>query len=115
MSRQLISSCCYTVQARKRSKLDLPAPQVSDSELIEIAKAGAAAEDDGDDDEDSATRALVGVYAAAPLPTPMRTPRLPPSQDVIMEEARNLVALNSAPTPLKAWLHCLSCCIVADC
>lgn len=92
----------WVSQARKRSKLDLPAPQVSDAELVEIAKAGAAAEG-GDDEEDdgTATRALVGVYAAAALPTPMRTPRLPPSQDVIMEEARNLVALNSAPTPLK--------------
>ena len=90
--------------ARKRTKLDLPAPQVSDTELAEIAKAGALEDADYAGDEAAATRALVGVYSAAALPTPMRTPRLPPSQDVIMEEARNLIALNAAPTPLKVRL-----------
>jgi pre-mRNA-splicing factor CDC5/CEF1 len=92
--------------ARKRSKLDLPAPQISDVELAEIAKAGmsAGALEDGSVEGSAATKALVGTYSAAPLPTPMRTPRLPPSQDVIMEEARNIVALNSAPTPLHVRL-----------
>ena len=91
-------------QARKRTKLNLPAPQVSDAELAEIAKGGAAmAAGLEDDDMSSATKALVGVYGVTPAASaaPARTPRLPASQDVIMEEARNILALNAAPTPLK--------------
>jgi hypothetical protein len=90
-------------QARKRTKLALPAPQVSDAELAEIAKGGALAVDMGIEDESSATKALVGVYGVTPMvgAAPARTPRVPASQDVIMEEARNILALNSVGTPLK--------------
>lgn len=89
--------------ARKRTKLALPAPQVSDAELAEIAKGGALAVELGIEDESSATKALVGVYGVTPLTgaAPARTPRVPASQDIIMEEARNILALNSVGTPLK--------------
>lgn len=59
------------MQARKRSKLELPAPQVTDSELAEIAKAGGGLEQLEDDEEGAvATRC---VRAAVVL-----THRIPP-------------------------------------
>lgn len=44
---------------------------------------------------DGATAALLGDYRDAPTPlaTPMRTPRTGAGQDVVMQEARNLIAL----------------------
>jgi pre-mRNA-splicing factor CDC5/CEF1 len=90
------------VAIRKRAPLSLPAPQVSDQELEEIVKlgqAGALAGAGGD----GATAALLGDYRDAPTPlaTPMRTPRQAAGQDVVMQEARNLLALQRAETPLK--------------
>jgi hypothetical protein len=108
----LPSTLCL-LQARKRTKLALPEPQVSDAELAEIAKSGAMAALPDDGDGSSATNALIGTYGNKVAPTPLQTPRLPASQDVIMEEARNILALNAAPTPLKVWSsprHPSTCC-----
>ncbi|GJP39737.1 hypothetical protein CLOM_g24080 [Closterium sp. NIES-68] len=95
---------------RKRSKLSLPAPQISDAELAAIAKmthashALAAAEDG-----DPATRALLASYgqtpahaAAAAALTPLRTPQRTPGGkgDAIMMEAENLARLRDTQTPL---------------
>lgn len=92
------------VAIRRRVPLSLPAPQVSDQELEEIVKlgqAGALAGAGGGGD--GATAALLGDYRDAPTPlaTPMRTPRAAAGQDVVMQEARNLLALQRAETPLK--------------
>eukprot|EP00742_Colponemidia_sp_Colp-10_P004218 GILJ01004500.1.p1 GENE.GILJ01004500.1~~GILJ01004500.1.p1 ORF type:complete len:774 (+),score=166.84 GILJ01004500.1:37-2358(+) len=82
---------------KKRSKLVLPAPQLSERELEEIVKSGYAGEEGEAGGE--ATKALMGNYStAAATPTPMRTPR---THDSIMQEAMNAVALRNAETPLQ--------------
>jgi pre-mRNA-splicing factor CDC5/CEF1 len=98
-------------QIRQRSSLKLPAPQVSDAELEEIAKLGnfSAAEVEGEG-ESEATRMLLGDYSATPARTPargvagrtpMRDMRTPARQDTLRTEAQNLLALTSGETPLK--------------
>lgn len=67
---------------------------MTDQDLEEIVKMGANAQGLGAGN--GATAALLGDYREAPTPlaTPMRTPRTGPGQDVVMQEARNLIALN---------------------
>lgn len=80
---------------RKRSVLDLPAPQVSESELEDIVKIGqfAMGPPTGGPSH-RATQALIGDYSNVfkPAPTPMRTPI---QEDIVMQEAKNLTVLRS--------------------
>ncbi|KAM7251794.1 hypothetical protein ACFE04_023677 [Oxalis oulophora] len=94
---------------RKRAKLMLPAPQISDQELEEIAKMGYASDLAGGSDDLSegsgATQALLGNYAQTPrqgIMTPLRTPQRTPAGkgDAIMMEAENLARLRESQTPL---------------
>ncbi|CAN4106892.1 unnamed protein product [Withania somnifera] len=92
---------------RKRSKLNLPAPQIPDHELEAIAKIGIASDLIGGDElseGNAATRALLANYAQTPqhATTPMRTPQRTPSakQDAIMMEAENQRRLTQSQTPL---------------
>ncbi|KAL6132500.1 hypothetical protein ACLB2K_064742 [Fragaria x ananassa] len=91
---------------RKRSKLMLPAPQISDHELEEIAKMGYANDLAGSEltEGSGATRALLANYAQTPRlgMTPLRTPQRTPSGkgDAIMMEASNLAMLRESQTPL---------------
>ncbi|GAV85856.1 Myb_Cef domain-containing protein [Cephalotus follicularis] len=93
---------------RKRSKLMLPAPQISDHELEEIAKMGYAsdllAENEELSEGSGATRALLANYAQTPRQgmTPLRTPQRTPAGkgDAIMMEAENLARLRESQTPL---------------
>ncbi|PHT80918.1 Cell division cycle 5-like protein [Capsicum annuum] len=92
---------------RRRSKLNLPAPQIPDHELEAIAKIGIASDLIGGDElseGNSATRALLANYAQTPqhAMTPMRTPQRTPStkQDAIMMEAENQRRLTQSQTPL---------------
>lgn len=92
---------------RKRSKLMLPAPQISDHELEEIAKMGYAGDLAGSDEfaeGSGATRALLANYAQTPHQglTPLRTPQRTPAGkgDAIMMEAENLARLRESQTPL---------------
>lgn len=96
---------------RKRSKLMLPAPQISDRELQEIAKMGYAPDLPGVEDGagSSATNALLASYGQTPqaggaggLMTPLRTPQRTPAGkgDAIMLEAENLARLRDTQTPL---------------
>lgn len=93
---------------RKRSKLMLPAPQISDHELEEIAKMGYASDLLAGSEEltegSGATRALLANYAQTPRQgiTPMRTPQRTPAGkgDAIMMEAENLARLRESQTPL---------------
>ncbi|KAI8368901.1 pre-mRNA splicing factor component-domain-containing protein [Choanephora cucurbitarum] len=90
-------------QIAKRRKLVLPAPQVGEQELEEIVKSGFAGENTKNlvlDSEVDATQGLVGDYAFTPNTMATRTPRAPPSNDNLMVEARNLIALSNAQTPL---------------
>lgn len=90
---------------RKRSKLMLPAPQISERELEELAKMGAAGTlENAEMDASGATGTLLNEYATprGPGATPMRTPmRTPKSQgDAILQEAENLYKLTRTETPL---------------
>ncbi|KAK9842456.1 hypothetical protein WJX81_000971 [Elliptochloris bilobata] len=92
---------------RRRGKMMLPAPQVSEAELEAIARGGAHAAADvdlADGAGGEATRGLLGDYQTpARLATPMRTPRLGGAAgggDRIMMEAQNLARLRAGQTPL---------------
>ncbi|KAL3647836.1 Cell cycle serine/threonine-protein kinase cdc5/MSD2 [Castilleja foliolosa] len=94
---------------RKRSKLNLPAPQIPDHELEAIAKIGIASDLVGSEElseGNAATRALLASYAQTPrqggIMTPMRTPQRTPAgkQDAIMMEAENQRRLTQSQTPL---------------
>ena len=95
---------------KKRSKLVLPAPQITDEELDQVVKIGLASEAARREAEasgipDSATHDLLGDYnsatpaiTAGSMAPPARTPAV---EDSLMKEARNLIALQTADTPLK--------------
>ncbi|KAH7571846.1 hypothetical protein JRO89_XS04G0154600 [Xanthoceras sorbifolium] len=93
---------------RKRSKLMLPAPQISDHELEEIAKMGYASDLIAGSEEltegSEATRALLANYGQTPQlgMTPLRTPQRTPAGkgDAIMMEAENLARMRESQTPL---------------
>ncbi|KAL0085655.1 Homeodomain-like DNA binding domain-containing transcription factor [Phycomyces blakesleeanus] len=91
-------------QIAKRRKLVLPAPQVGEDELEEIVKTGFAGESARmlvlEEGEEGATRGLIGDYSVTPNTLTTRTPRAPPSNDNLLQEARNLRALTSTQTPL---------------
>lgn len=96
-----ISEQTDPVSLRRRLPLDLPAPQVTESELEEVVKLGKAAvmgPPEGLPGNFSATNALVNDYSQVfkPPATPLRTPV---QEDIVMQEARNLRAL-SKMTPL---------------
>ncbi|XP_021734559.1 cell division cycle 5-like protein [Chenopodium quinoa] len=93
---------------RKRSKLMLPPPQISDQELEEIARMGYASDllagNQDLADGSGATHALLANYSQTPRQgmTPMRTPQRTPAGkgDAIMMEAENLARLRESQTPL---------------
>ena len=89
-------------QQSKRRALNLPAPQVSESELEEIVKMGmagdravrAAGQEDGDD------RGLISNYSNMVEATPIRTPQAPAQEDHIANEIRNIRALTDTQSSL---------------
>ncbi|CAI9774826.1 unnamed protein product [Fraxinus pennsylvanica] len=92
---------------RKRSKLNLPAPQIPDHELEAIAKIGIASDLVGSEEiseGNAATHALLASYAQTPRQgmTPLRTPQRTPAgkQDAILMEAENQRRLTQSQTPL---------------
>eukprot|EP01134_Creolimax_fragrantissima_P007395 CFRG7395T1 len=88
-----------TEPPRKRSKLVLPNPQVSDVELEKIVKVGAQSMTMEDDN--GVTGELLSDYSATLADSlPTRTPRIPMAEDTILQEAQNLIALTNAQTPL---------------
>lgn len=95
---------------RKRSKLVLPAPQISDLELEEVVKLGLASEQARQQAEEAAstqtvTGQLLGNYQMTPDITRLRTPQLPAAQDSILTESQNILALQLVDTPLKGGLN----------
>uniref|UniRef100_A0A7S2SCC5 Cell division cycle 5-like protein n=1 Tax=Rhizochromulina marina TaxID=1034831 RepID=A0A7S2SCC5_9STRA len=97
-----ISKANDPLSYRRRTELDLPAPQVTDQELEQVLKVGALALPEAAGGAgDPATQALVGDYTQrSVLPTPMRTPRTAAGGDVILQEARNQLAMLNSKTPL---------------
>jgi len=94
--------------ARKRSKLVLPSPQISDQEMEAIVKLGRHSEQARDsvtDGEQRASDTLLADYAVTPGST-LRTPRTPmAATDHILQEAQNIMALQNTDTPLKGGLN----------
>ncbi|MBN3318538.1 CDC5L protein, partial [Atractosteus spatula] len=95
---------------KKRSKLVLPAPQISDSELEEVVKLGQASEIARQTAEESgitnsASSALLSEYNVTNNAMALRTPKTPAAQDRILQEAQNLMALTNVDTPLKGGLN----------
>merc|ERR1719391_955545 len=94
--------------ARKRSKLVLPAPQISDTELEQIVKLGkhseAARDSVVDGESTRASDTLLADYSVTPGAA-LRTPRTPMAQDKVLQEAQNIMALQNTDTPLKGGLN----------
>ncbi|XP_003963891.1 cell division cycle 5-like protein [Takifugu rubripes] len=95
---------------KKRSKLVLPAPQISDAELEEVVKLGLASEvarqaAEESESGNSASSALLSEYSVTNTVTGLHTPRTPAVQDRILQEAQNLMALTNIDTPLKGGLN----------
>ncbi|GAX75409.1 hypothetical protein CEUSTIGMA_g2853.t1 [Chlamydomonas eustigma] len=96
------------IMIRKRGKMMLPAPQISEVELEQIARMSTDAvldeqllEGAGGD----ATRQLLGQYGPTPLRPGAQTPqvgagRTAAAGDRILMEAQNLARLNAMDTPL---------------
>lgn len=88
-------------QSSKRRGLNLPAPQISESEMEDIIKMGAAADRASrEDEEDDATQGLVGNYTTLVGGAPIRTPRAAPEEDHIANEIRNIRALTETQSSL---------------
>ncbi|KAL5291785.1 CDC5L family protein [Megaselia abdita] len=89
--------------ARKRSKLVLPEPQITDQELQQVVKLGRASEMAKEVAAESGietTDSLLTDYSITPHVAV--TPRTPaPYTDRIMQEAQNIMALTHTDTPLK--------------
>lgn len=94
--------------AKKRSKLVLPEPQISDQELQQVVKLGRASEVARDVASESgiqASDALLADYSITPGGGAV-TPRTPaPQTDRILQEAQNMMALTHVDTPLKGGLN----------
>lgn len=92
---------------RKRSKLVLPEPQISDVELQQVVKLGRASEMAKEVASESGietTDALLADYSITPQIA--ATPRTPaPLTDRIMQEAQNVMALTHTETPLKGGIN----------
>jgi len=108
----ILSQNKFAEPAAKRSKLVLPAPQISDRELDDIIKVGQASELARQQVEDSgvrggATNALLNDYSVTTSEriANIRTPRTPAVQDNILMEAQNIMALSNVDTPLKGGLN----------
>lgn len=86
---------------RKRGRLMLPPPQVTDRELDAVVKATAAAA--ATEGGSAATRALTASYDETPFAGAMRTPRAAGGgggSDAVLEEAAAQAAMLAADTPL---------------
>ena len=96
---------------KKRSKLVLPAPQISDAELQEVVKVGQASEvvlqtvEESGITNSASSTLLSEYYVTSNNSTALRTPQTPASQDRILQEAQNLMALTNVDTPLKGGLN----------
>jgi pre-mRNA-splicing factor CDC5/CEF1 len=90
----------------------LPAPQISDGELEEVVKLGLSTEDTPrqNDDSNGVSHHLLADYSITPAATPvLRTPRTPANEDVVMQEAQTILALQNVQTPLKGMSSNYQC------
>ncbi|CAI7612845.1 unnamed protein product [Penicillium glandicola] len=88
-------------QSHKRRGLNLPAPQVSESEMEDIIKMGMAGDKASRmSSDEAATRDLLGNYSTIVGGTPIRTPRAAPEDDHIANEIKNIRALTETQSSL---------------
>ncbi|KPM01206.1 cell division cycle 5-like protein [Sarcoptes scabiei] len=89
---------------RPRSKLMLPEPVISDSEIEQVVKLGRASEsakDVAEESGNSASETLLADYSVISSVNSIRTPKTSAfSRDNIMAETKNLLALQNVDTPL---------------
>lgn len=91
---------------KKRSKLVLPEPQISDQELHQVVKLGRASEIGREIASESGITASDSLLADYSLtPNVAATPRTPAVTDRILQEAQNAMALTHVDTPLKGGLN----------
>merc|ERR1719254_87140 len=84
-------------QRRRRTALNLPAPQLNDEELEQIVKMGADAAALQAQSADGSTAGLVQSYGETPGATPLRTPK---QQNTVLMEAQDAIARTAMQTPL---------------
>eukprot|EP00930_Biecheleria_cincta_P069312 TRINITY_DN57066_c0_g1_i1.p1 TRINITY_DN57066_c0_g1~~TRINITY_DN57066_c0_g1_i1.p1 ORF type:complete len:798 (-),score=229.25 TRINITY_DN57066_c0_g1_i1:64-2457(-) len=94
---EMINKLNDPAQLRRRTALNLPAPQLNDEELETIVKMGADAAALQAQSADSATAGLVQSYGETPGSTPLRTPK---QQNTILMEAQDAIARTAMQTPL---------------
>jgi hypothetical protein len=97
--------------SKKRSKLVLPAPQVSDrdlEDLVKLSKTGADALDSGS--SNAPTSSLLQDYNETPTFQAARTPRAPAAQDTLLTEAQNILALSQTSSVLEVCLSKIFAC-----
>lgn len=94
--------------SKKRSKLVLPQPQISENELEQVVKLGKASAQVLDEVESeeaaNASSTLLADYSisADNALANLRTPKVAAlSRDTILAEAQNLISLTNTETPLK--------------
>lgn len=93
--------------AKKRSKLVLPEPQISDQDMQQVIKLGKAsdiAKEVALESGIETTDALLGDYSSI-TPQIAATPRTPALNDRIMQEAQTIMALTHVETPLKGGVN----------
>ncbi|EZA47440.1 hypothetical protein DMN91_005468 [Ooceraea biroi] len=91
---------------KKRSKLVLPVPQISDEELQQVVKLGRASEIAREVATESGITLSDSLLADYSLPTNAAvTPRTPAATDRILQEAQNVMALTHVDTPLKGGMN----------
>lgn len=90
---------------RPRSKLVLPEPAISESEIEQVVKLGKVSElarETATESGNVASGTLLADYAINTTINNIRTPKNPVlSRDNILMEAQNLIALTNVDTPLK--------------
>ena len=93
---------------KKRSKLVLPSPQISDTELEEVVKVGKTAQNSVEENGTFAPDSLLSDYASSLLTpsveaAPSRTPMS--NVDNVMKEAMNVMEMLNVDTPLKGGIN----------
>ncbi len=86
-----------------KTELILPEPQVSEAELLSIAKMSAMQSALSGNKPTEATQALIGNYSQREAtPMVMRTPMV---EDTVLREAQNALAIHNSETPLAGGIN----------
>ncbi|KAF1770830.1 hypothetical protein GCK72_002654 [Caenorhabditis remanei] len=97
----------FNIKEKKRSKLVLPEPQISDRELEQIVKIGHASDSVRQYIDGTATSGLLTDYteSARANAVAARTMRTPMPKDTIQMEIENIIALQNTESVLKGGLN----------